>query len=57
MERNITKAQIVEALKNPMYILYVGNNRIVAVNPDNGNILTSRATNKKEKKNGRRRQR
>ncbi len=68
MERNITKAQIIEALTNPMYIetkedhlgrpskLYVGNKRTVAVNPNNGNILTARATNKKEKKNGRRRQ-
>ncbi len=66
MERNITKAQIVETLKNPVYIdrikesnkkpskNYIGRSVTVTVNPSNGNIVTAHPTNKKDLKDGRR---
>lgn len=66
MERNITKAQIIETLKNPVYIdrikesnkkpskNYIGRSVTVTVNPSNGNIVTAHPTNKKDLKDGRR---
>lgn len=64
MQRNITKDQIVEALRNPLYIdrkkesykepskNYVGRTVTVTVNPSNGNIVTAHPTNRKDLRNG-----
>lgn len=63
MQRNITKADLVEALTNPVYIddskaslelpakLYVGKKHTVVMNPSNNNVVTARPVSRKEKRN------